>query len=101
MDSAAIVGLVNLGFGGVIILLIIMGYLIPKPSYARLLEENADLRRALETERQRANEVTRAGQVTNQLIGALVTVAGEHRDDAGARRSKDEPLNLTGGDLGL
>lgn len=91
MDSALIGVLANLGTGGVVIVLIVLGYLVPKPAHTRVLEESArkdevidKLQEAVALERQRSNDVTQAGAVTNQLIGALTTLATEHRAGADA-----------------
>ena len=94
MDSSLISVLANLGMGGVVVVLIVLGYLVPKPAHTRVLEESArkdevieKLQEAVALERQRSNDVTQAGAVTNQLIGALTTLATEHRaaDVADAR----------------
>lgn len=45
--------------------------------YCRLEEENRQLKTALDAERSRADEVTRAASVTNQLISALTQVASD------------------------
>ena len=70
------------------------------------------LQEALALERQRSNDATQAGAVTNQLIGALTTLATEHRalekhehadaaDKAEAHAHATGALDLTGKDLGL
>jgi len=100
VDSNLITILVNLGTGGVVILLIVLGYLIPKPAYARLLEENDKLKDALELERQRSDDATKAGEVTNQLIGGLVRLA-EHRRAEVEAPGRPDGLDLAGKDLGL
>jgi hypothetical protein len=85
--------------------------------YSKLETENADLRaandkltEALGLERQRSNDAVQAGAVTNQLIGALTTLATEHRaaekhehqDAADKAEAIAHPaLDLTGKDLGL
>ena|SRR5215475_6544789 len=86
MDSAILTVLVNAGTAGVVILLIIFGYLIPKWAYKKLEEQNKALREennhlqeALNTERAAANDVAKAGQVTNQLISVLADIATERR----------------------
>lgn len=79
MDSAFITVLTNAGVAGVVILLLVFGWLVPKLAYARLLEENRLLREALDTERQRAGEAVSSAGVTNQLIGAIVDLAVERR----------------------
>ena len=72
---------------------------------------NGKLQEALDLERQRSNDATAAGAVTNQLIGGLVKLAGEHRaleqherqDAAGKADAGAVPsaLDLTAKDLGL
>lgn len=54
------------------------------PEFTRLEQENTQLRAensgyraALATERRAVNETAQAGQVTNQLITALTSIAGE------------------------
>ncbi len=119
MDSSLISVLTNLGTGGVVIILIILGYLIPKPTHTRALEDSArkdevigKLQEALTLERQRSNDASQAGAVTVQLIGALTTLATEHRaaekhehqdaaDKAEARALPAAPLDLTAKDIGL
>lgn len=94
MDSALISLLINLGAGFIVVVLMILGFLIPRPTYQRLLEENEQLKEALALERQRSNDATQAGAVTLQLIGALTTIATEKR---GTRRKHPEvqALDLT------
>jgi hypothetical protein len=79
VDSALVGTLVNLGAGFVVVILVILGYLVPRPEFRRLLEENEKLREALEMERQRSNEIAQAGAVANQLISALTSLASERR----------------------
>lgn len=59
-----------------------------------LKAENTQYRIALETERKTVGEVASAGQVTNQLINALTTLASE-------KAAKPAPPGLTAEDLGL
>jgi hypothetical protein len=118
MDSALITLLANAGTAGVVIALIVFGYLVPKPTHARALEDGAHkdeviakLTEALALERQRSNDATQAGAVTNQLIGALTTLAAEHRAaekhehadaaDKADARAVTAGLDLTGKELGL
>lgn len=103
MDSAVITALENFGLGGVIILAVILGYLVPKPAVSDLRKQNKDLkaenkelRQALDLERQRSDTAVQAGQVTNQLIGALANLAAERRGKA-----LPQPMQLTGEDPGL
>jgi hypothetical protein len=76
--------------------------------YLKLETDNADLKaandklsEALALERQRSSEVAQAGQVTNQLIGALTTLATEHRAAEQHEHQAAPPLELTVKDLGL
>jgi len=79
LDTALIDVLVNAGTAGVVIGLIIFGYLVPKWAYSRLESENHSLREALDLERQRNGEIASTAGVTNQLIGALVDLAAERK----------------------
>lgn len=119
MDSSLVSILVNLGTGGVVVMLMILGLLIPKPTHTRALEDSAHkdeeitkLQEALALERQRSNDATQAATVTNQLIGALTSLATEHRalekhehqdaaDKADAHAHATGTLDLTAKDLGL
>ena len=89
MDSAVITVLVNAGVAGIVIILIITGYLVPKWVYVHLLKENEALRRDRDLQRKRAEEIEGQGEITNQLIGALVRLA---RSDGGENPArKDVP----------
>lgn len=86
MDSSLISVLANLGAGGIVVVLIILGYLIPKPAYARLEKENEKLQVANDilgeanaTLRTTNNNLSSSGQLTNQVVQALMTIASEHR----------------------
>jgi len=81
MDSAIITVLINAGVAGIVIILLIAGYLVPKWAFSRLEDENHDLREALILERQRNKEIAGTADVTNQLIGALVNLAEERKPD--------------------
>lgn len=83
MDSSLIAGIVNLGFGGAIVVLMILGYLVPRPSVTRLLRENEELKRALDMERQRSDDAHRAASVTSQIVGALYAYADGRAPGAG------------------
>lgn len=83
MDSAIVTVLINAGVAGIVVILLISGFLVPKWVYSRLENENKDLRQALQLERQRNKEVASAAGVTNQLIGALVNLAEERKPDRG------------------
>lgn len=100
------------GAGGALVVLALWvyafftGQLHSDKEYQKVVDENADLKAALETERTTNNELARAGGVTNKLIGALVDVATDrHAHDqshvlppAGGHAAE---AGLTAGDLGL
>jgi hypothetical protein len=88
MDSALISTLVNLGAGGIVVVLLAFGILVPKPSvdkmerqYREYIERQeaaiARLQTALDYERTANDALRNAGGVTNQLISALVDVTAQ------------------------
>ena len=97
--------------------LFLSGKLHSDREFSKLERDNADLKaandrliEALGLERQRSNDATQAAGVTNSLIGALTTLATEHRaaekhehqDAADKAEARAVPvLDLTGKDLGL
>ena len=98
--------------------LFLTGKVHSDPEFRKLETDNGDLRaandkltEALALERQRSNDATQAGAVTNQLIGALTTLATEHRAaekhehkdaaDKADARALPAALDLTGKDIGL
>lgn len=118
MDTALITILSNLGWGGVFLVLVTLGYLVPKSAHSRALQDSAHkdevigrLTEALALERQRSNDATSTASVTNQLVRALTSLAtenraaekGEHQDaaDKADARALAAGLDLTGTDLGL
>ena len=117
MDTSLITIVSNLGWGGVILILIVFGYLVPKPAHTRVLKDGehkdqviGKLQEALDLERQRSNDATQTATVTNQLVGALTTMAtanraaekSEHQDAADkAEAHATATLDFTGKDIGL
>lgn len=99
--------------------LFLTGKIHSHPEFRKVERDNTDLRAAIDKltealalERQRSNDATQAGAVTNQLIGALTTLATEHRaleknehqdasDKADAHAHATGTLDLTAKDLGL
>lgn len=81
MDSSLIVALINGGgFAGIVVVLMVMGWLVPKWVYKKLEKENKHLREALEYERRARVEASSQGVITtNQLLGALVNMAEKNR----------------------
>ena len=92
MDASLTAVLINLGTGGIVVVLMILGYLAPKPAFQRILDENDKLKEALALERQRSDDATQSSVVTNQLIGALASLAAERRD-ADTREEHAEARN--------
>ena len=115
------------GSGGALVILALWVYAFfagkihSDRDYTKLESDNTNLRaanekltEALSLERQRSNDASRAGEVTNSLIGGLVKLATEHRaaeahehSDA-AREHQDAAdkasslaLDLTAKDIGL
>jgi hypothetical protein len=110
----SLIPLITGGGGALVVLTILVwalatGKLHSDPEFAKLAADNSDLRaanekltEALALERQRSNDATRAGAVTNQLIGGLVKLATEHREHDGLPAGRGAaPLDLTAKDLGL
>ena len=113
------------GSGGALVILAVVAYLLgigklhSDREFSKLEDDNTDLRavndkltEALALERQRSDSASQAAAVTNQLIGALTTLATEHRaaekhehqdavNQADGTRALTAPLDLTGKDLGL
>ena len=119
MDTSLITIVSNLGWGGIILILVTLGYLVPKPTHTRALQDSAHkdevigkLQEALTLERQRSNDATQTAAVTNQLVRALTTLAAANRaaeksehqdaaDKAEAHALTTAALDLTGKDIGL
>lgn len=59
--------------------------------YSKLEQENKDLKAALAAERTRADEVTRAGAITNQLISALTQVASDRKQAVRGELAGQDP----------
>lgn len=105
------------GSGGALIVLALVawafytGKIHSDREYSKVEADNEGLRaandklaEALALERQRSNDATAAGAVTNQLIGALTSLATEHR---AAEKHEHQAaadaraLDLAGKDIGL
>jgi hypothetical protein len=84
------------------------GHLHSDREFSRLEQEKDEYKAALQDERTAVDEQTKAGTVTNQLIGALAGLASERRyspAQARPRRSKAakpaSDADLTPEDVGL
>ena len=66
---------------GAFAVLLLTGYVVPRPFYTRLEKENAALQQALEAERQRGDAGTQAAATTNLMITAFKQVVEDMRDD--------------------
>lgn len=94
MDSALLSVLLNAGAGFLVILLIVFGFLVPKPAADHLLKEKDEWKSLYEKERdahqatrdalvlasQRSDAGVEAAKVTSSLIDAL-REQGKRRDD--------------------
>lgn len=80
MDTALVQLLTNFGALGVVIVLILFQILVPFP-YVKKLEEALDTReKEVEVLRQANRELINSVAVTNQVLGALKSVAQEKQD---------------------
>lgn len=79
MDPGLVDALVKNGLGGIVVMVIIGGWLVPSRFYRRLEEENRLLREALDLERERSAEAAATASTTNRLIEALTDLAAEKR----------------------
>jgi len=79
LDSALASGFLTYGPLGLFCLLLLLGWIVPKPFMTKLESENEFLKRALETERTLRAEAARAALTTNQLLDALTAVAAQRQ----------------------
>lgn len=71
MDSSLALLLANAGTAGVFCILFILGLVYPRSVVTDLKTENAELKRQLEAERERANTAVTAVQSTGNVVAAL------------------------------
>jgi hypothetical protein len=95
LDTALVSALINLGAGFLVVLLIVLGYLVPKRSVDRLLKENDDLKIALDLERRGHDEAAGTAAVILQFLTAMRSLA-ERRDEQQDR--KEFPSGAPGKD---
>jgi hypothetical protein len=70
-DSSLIAILTGSGVAGVFCILFILGYIFPRTVVTDLKAENAELKEALEAERDRANTAVAAQRATTDIVAAL------------------------------
>lgn len=70
-DSALISILTSAGAAGVFCVLFVAGLVFPKSVVEDLKEENAELKEALEAERDRANASVAAASATRDILAAI------------------------------
>ena len=70
-DSALLSVLTGSGVAGVFCVLFILGLLFPKSVVTDLKAENAELKQALEAERDRANTAVAATSTTRDILAAI------------------------------
>jgi hypothetical protein len=73
VDSSLVTILTNAGICGVFVLLFLFGYIYPKSVVADLKEENAALKQALDSQRDRADAAVAAATSTKDVMVALQT----------------------------
>lgn len=71
MDSALVDVLTSAGVAGVFCVLFIIGAIFPRSVVTDLKEENAELKQALEAERDRANTAVTAASATRDILAAI------------------------------
>jgi hypothetical protein len=71
VSSVAINLITGAGVAGAVVLAMILGYLVPKPSVDRLEKEIEEYKQALVLERQRADAAVMAAKSTNDILAAL------------------------------
>ena len=87
MDSSLVTALLGSGgAAGVALVLILIGVLVPRPYHQRVLDENEKLTQANDqlaaanAQLREANQnLTSSGQLTNQVVTALLGIAAERR----------------------
>ena len=92
MDPSLVTALLGSGgAAGVALVLILLGILVPRPYHQRVLDENEKLTRANDVLaaanaqlREANNNLTASGQLTNQVVTALLEIAAEHRSAPGS-----------------
>ena len=77
MDTALVTLLINLGWGGIILMLLITGSLVTGREHKRLEDENDNLKQALATERQRNSEMLVWAATGSRALQAVAQVAQE------------------------
>lgn len=101
MDSSFAAGLLTYGPLGLFTVLLLIGWVVPKPMVdvlvKKLQQENDALRIALDLERKHSDAGIAAATTTNELIAALRNVAEENRR---SKKRPDSP-DLTGKDIGI
>ena len=84
MDSGLVTVLTGAGVAGVFCVLFILGFIYPKSVVADLKAEVAEMKEALEAERDRANTAVAAATATRDIMAAIhlgrSLTAGHHDD---------------------
>lgn len=87
MDSSLVTALLGSGgAAGVALVLILLGILVPHPYHKRVIEENEKLAQANDQLsaanaqlREANSNLTSSGQLTNQVVTALLDIAAANR----------------------
>jgi hypothetical protein len=103
VDSAFASGLLTYGPLGAFTVLMLIGWIVPKPMVTTLVDklqkENDALRMALELERKHGDASVAAAVTTNELIAALKDAAEQNLLTRDRDRRRRERADLTGDDI--
>lgn len=90
MDSQLIAILVNAGVAGVIVVLFVCGYIVPKSVVTDLKAELGELKQALAAERDRADAAVAAAGATRDVLAAI-QLGRQLGPSAAGDRDRDGP----------
>jgi hypothetical protein len=83
MDSALLTVLINSGAFGIIAILFMTGWIVPKAVFSKVEKERDTYKQATEVERKRADEATSNTTLNNRLLQALIDIAVDNRKSLG------------------
>jgi hypothetical protein len=93
MDSALLTVLINSGAFGVIAILFMTGWIVPKPVYSKVEKERDTYKQATEVERKRANEAENNSALNNRLLQTIIDIAVDNRKVLGPPVTAGDPLS--------
>lgn len=96
IDSSITTALLTYGPLGIFSILLLIGWIVPKPMVTSLVDkletENEALRTALKLEREHGNAGVLAAQTTNELLAALKDAIENNRPPPSSLKSKRHDL---------